>query len=430
MERIIRRVTPAPPTRPPKRLRVAAYARVSMDKDTMFHSLSTQVSYYNAYIQRNPVWEFAGVYADNACTGTRADRPEFQRLLADCRAGKIDRIITKSVSRFARNTLALLQVTRELKGLGIDVYFEKENIHSLGGDGELMLSLLASFAQEESYSVSENCKWQIRKRFEQGIPTTTRMNGLRIDHGEITPIPGEAETVRLIFQLRDQGLGRIAIAKELNARGIPAKNGGPWTEGCLSKILRNEKYCGDLLLQKQFRVDHLEKKDKPNEGELPMYEVRDNHEAIVPRELFNSVHDAIYLNRLTLPEGHGRHASYPFSSKLVCAYCGKHYRRRKNTGFIAWQCNTFMTYGKDHCPARQVREEILEQYAALALGMDHFDAEAFRERIDHVLVCDERILKFLFTDGHAEEFRWQEPSRSAAWTQEKRARASERRRAG
>lgn len=429
MERIIRRVMPTAPVRPPKRLRVAAYARVSMDKDTMFHSLSTQVSYYNAYIQRNPEWEFAGVYADNACTGTRADRPEFQRLLADCRAGKIDRIITKSVSRFARNTLALLQVTRELKGLGIDVYFEKENMHSLGGDGELMLSLLASFAQEESYSVSENCKWQIRKRFEQGIPTTTRMNGLRIDHGEITPIPGEAETVRLIFQLRDQGLGRIAIAKELNARGIPAKNGGPWTEGCLSKILSNEKYCGDLLLQKQFRVDHLEKKDKPNEGELPMYEVRDNHEAIVPRELFNSVHDAMCLNRLTLPEGHGRHASYPFSGKLVCAHCGKHYRRRRNTGFIAWQCNTFMTYGKDYCPARQVREEILEQHAALALGMDHFDAEAFRERIDHVLVCDERILKFMFKDGHAEEFRWQKPSRSAAWTPEKRARASERRRA-
>ena len=430
MERIIRRVTPAPPTRPPKRLRVAAYARVSMDKDAMFHSLSTQVSYYNTYIQRNPVWEFAGVYADNACTGTRADRPEFQRLLVDCRAGKIDRIITKSVSRFARNTLALLQVTRELKGLGIDVYFEKENMHSLGGDGELMLSLLASFAQEESYSVSENCKWQIRKRFEQGIPTTTRMNGLRIDHGEITPIPDEAETVRLIFRLRDQGLGRIAIAKELNARGIPAKNGGPWTEGCLSKILRNEKYCGDLLLQKQFRVDHLEKKDKPNEGELPMYEVRDNHEAIVPRDLFNSVHDAMYLNRLTLPEGHGRHASYPFSGKLVCAHCGKHYRRRKNTGFIAWQCNTFMTYGKDHCPARQVHEEILEQHAALALGMDHFDAEAFKERVDHVLVCDNRILKFIFKDGRDEEFQWQEPSRSASWTPEKRARASERRKAG
>ena len=161
-----------------------------------------------------------------------------------------------------------------------------------------------------------------------------------------------------------------------------------------------------------------------------MYEVRDNHEAIVSRDLFNSVHDAMYLNRLTLPEGHGRHTSYPFSGMLVCAHCCKHYRRRKNTGFIAWQCNTFMTYGKDYCPARQVREEILEQHAALALGMDHFDAEAFRERIDHVLVCDDRILKFMFKDGHAEEYRWQEPSRSAAWTPEKRARASERRRAG
>ena len=177
-------------------------------------------------------------------------------------------------------------------------------------------------------------------------------------------------------------------------------------------------------------MDHLEKRDKVNEGELAQYEVRNNHEAIVPRDLFNSVQDAMNLNALTFPEGHGRHASYPFSGKLVCAHCGKHYRRRKNTGFIAWQCNTFMTYGRDHCPARQVREEILEHAAALALGMDHFDAGAFRERIDHILVCDDHILKFMFKDGHAEEYRWQEPSRSASWTPEKRAKASERRKAG
>ena len=214
MERTIRKINAKKP-KIPKRERVAAYARVSMDKETMFHSLSAQVSYYSEYIQRNPLWIYAGVYADNACTGTRADRPEFQRLLMDCRAGKIDRIITKSVSRFARNTITLLEVTRELKGLGIDVFFEKENMHSTSGDGELMLSLLASFAQEESRSVSENCMWRIRDKFKAGISSTTKIMGYHMDHGRITIIPDEAETVKLIFVLRRLGYGRDPIRDPL-----------------------------------------------------------------------------------------------------------------------------------------------------------------------------------------------------------------------
>ena len=148
----------------PKRKRVAAYARVSLEKDAMLHSLAAQVSHYSAFIQQNPAWVYAGVYADEGLTGTKESRPEFQRLLADCRSGSIDMIIVKSISRFARNTVTLLSTVRELKGLGIDVFFERENIHSMSGDGELMLSILASFAQEESLSVSENCKWRIRKK--------------------------------------------------------------------------------------------------------------------------------------------------------------------------------------------------------------------------------------------------------------------------
>ena len=162
MNRIIRKIRPTIP-KAPKLKRVAAYARVSMEKETMLHSLSAQVSYYSAKIQRAPGWRYAGVYADEALTGTKAERPEFQRLLTDCRAGLIDMVITKSISRFARNTVTLLAVVRELKSLGVDVFFEKENLHSVSGDGELMLTILASYAQEESRSVSENCKWRIRK---------------------------------------------------------------------------------------------------------------------------------------------------------------------------------------------------------------------------------------------------------------------------
>ncbi len=427
MERRIRRIKPSK-VQIPRRERVAAYARVSMDKETMLHSLSAQVSYYSDYIQRNPLWIYAGVYADNGFTGTRADRPELQRLLADCRAGKIDRVITKSVSRFARNTIALLEITRELKALGIDVYFEKESLHSTSGDGELILTLLASFAQEESRSVSENCQWRIRNKFKEGIPTTTRINGYLISHGKFTVIPSEADIVRLIFALRRLGFGRIAICKELNERGIPAKFGGQWTEGCLSKILKNEKYVGDLFLQKQFRVDHLEKRDKRNEGELPQYRIRNNHEPIISREIFDAVQADIKRRAAALPAGHGKHLVYPFSKKLVCAHCGKNYRRRHNTGIITWQCNTYMTYGRDRCPAKQIREEILEECSARVMGMTEFDPRVFSDQVDHITICGDRKLVFAFRDGRTENIVWQEPSRSDSWSEEMRIGAAKRQR--
>ena len=242
---------------------------MSSGKEALLHFLSAQGSYYSEHIQSHPDWEYAGVYVDEALTGTKDDRDGFQRLLADCRAGKIDMVLTKSISRFARNTVTLLETVRELKTLGVDVYFEEQNIHSLSGDGELMLTILASYAQEESRSVSENCKWRIRQKFQQGIPTTTRLNGLRIDHGKVTVIPDEAKAVALIFELRRAGMGKNGIARELNRRGVPAKRGGIWHESVVETILRNEKYQGDLLLQKQYRVDHLSKIDRPNLGELP-----------------------------------------------------------------------------------------------------------------------------------------------------------------
>ena len=184
-----------------QRSRVAAYARVSCGKDTMLHSLAAQIDYYREMIIRNPEWRFAGVFADEAKTGTKEDRPEFQALIAKCRAKKIDMVITKSISRFARNTVTLLKYVRELKNLGVDVFFEEQNIHTISADGEVMLTLLASFAQAESLSVSENCKWRIRKGFEEGKSTSVRLLGYQMIDGEFTIIPEEAETVRRIFNL-------------------------------------------------------------------------------------------------------------------------------------------------------------------------------------------------------------------------------------
>ena len=249
-----------------------------------------------------------------------------------------------------------------------------------------------------------------------------------MDHGKISIIPDEAETVKLIFALRRLGYGRLAICKELNARGIPAKNGGEWKEGSITKILQNEKYVGDLLLQKQFRVDHLEKKDKKNEGELPQWFIPDNHEAIISRETFDAVQADIKRRAAALPAGHGRHIVYPFSKKLICAHCGKNYRRRYNTGIAAWQCNTFMTYGRDKCPARQVREEILENCCARVMGLDQFDPDLFSAMVDHITVCDNQKLIVSFRDGRTEDVYWEVPSRADSWTTEMRAEAANRQR--
>ena len=273
--------------------RVAAYARVSSGKDAMLQSLSAQVSYYSDLIQKHCGWEYMGVYADEAKTGTKDGRESFQALLTDCRAGKIDMVITKSISRFARNTVTLLETVRELKELGIDVWFEEQNIHSLSADGELMLTILASYAQEESLSVSENQKWRVRKNFEEGKPWDCTMLGYRANNGILEIVPEEAQTVKLIFKMYLDGFGTPAIANRLNEMFIPTRMNKSWCQATIGKMLRNEKYAGDLLLQKTFRADHLSKRTVVNNGELPQFFVSEAHEPIIDRATFDAVQTEI-----------------------------------------------------------------------------------------------------------------------------------------
>jgi DNA invertase Pin-like site-specific DNA recombinase len=286
--RTVTKVMPAEPPLP-KRKRVAAYARVSNGKDAMLHSLSQQVSYYSEFIQRQPGWEYAGVYADEAFTGTKDNRPEFQRLLTDCRAGKIDMVLTKAITRFARNTVLLLEVVRELKALGIDIWFEKENIHTLSGDGEFMISILASYAQEESRSASENVKWRVRKKFQQGQPIKAAMLGYRLVDGVYQIVPEEAEIVKTIFADYLSGMGCDAICDKLNGMGIPSPLGLSWCRSTIWKIIRNETYAGDMILQKTYVEDHISKRTRVNDGVLPKYHVHRSHEAIISREDFEHV---------------------------------------------------------------------------------------------------------------------------------------------
>ena len=253
--------------------RVAAYARISMESERMNHSLSSQISYYNNFIQRHADWQFVGIYSDEGISGTgTAKRDDFNKMIQDCEDGKIDIILTKSISRFARNTLDLLNTTRRLKELGISVRFEKENIDSLSEDGELMLTLLASFAQEESLSISENIKWATKKRFAKGIPNGEFIiYGYRwVDH-KLTIYEDEAKWVRYAFEHYIAGDSCMDIVKFFNANGIKTYKGCAFQDSTVRAWLTYITYTGNLILQKEYKTSPIDGKRKKNRGELEQY---------------------------------------------------------------------------------------------------------------------------------------------------------------
>ena len=404
----------------PKALRVAAYARVSSGKDAMLNSLSAQVSYYNEYIQNHSGWLFSGVYSDAAKTGTKENREDFQRLLAACRAGEIDMVVTKSISRFARNTVTLLSMVRELIALGVDVYFERENLHSMGGEGEMMLSILASFAQEESRSASENQLWRIRKNFEEGIPWHGIMLGYKLVNGRYEVVPEEAAVVRRIFDDYLSGMGYQTIAKKLNEDGIPSSWGSKWLDSAVQKILCNYTYTGNLLLQTTFRENHITKKQLANKGEMPMYHAEDAHEAIVSMETFQAVQAEKARRAARFLKKERPKSPYPFTSLLRCDNCGKHYRRKVTAGGPVWICHTFNSKGKDACASKQIPENTLMAVTAEVTGIQNFTSEILRRRIDHITVKDGNCLVYTFADGTETVRTWKDRSRSESWTPERR----------
>lgn len=425
MERIVEKIE-FPNAQKVKLLRTAAYARVSSGKDAMLHSLSAQVSYYNNLIQSNPEWLFCGVYADEALMGTKDNRGNFQKLLAECRAGNIDLIITKSISRFARNTVDLLKTVRELKRMGVDVYFEEQNIHSLSSDGELMLTILASYAQEESFSASENQKWRIRKDFERGkVGSITMLGYKRNKNGTLEIVPEEAEIVKLIFNSYLSGMGKLAIANKLNEMGIATKNERLWTPDAVRRILRNEKYCGDLLLQKTFRENHLTKRKMENQGQLPQYYVKDAHEPIIDREMFQQVQELLMEQQKFSPKK-SCNTVYPFRGMITCGCCGKNYRRKTIVTGVVWICATYNNRGKKYCPtSKQIPEDILYKACCEVLKINEFDEGLFQKQIKQIVVPKPNLLTFIFHDGYKETVRWTDRSRSESWTPEMREKASQ-----
>ena len=414
------------PPRLVRKKRVAAYARVSSGKDAMLHSLSAQISYYSELIQSHGDWLYVGVYADEAKTGTKESREDFQRLLADCRAGKIDMVITKSISRFARNTVTLLQTARELKALGVDIYFEEQNIHTLSGDGELMMTILASYAQEESRSASENQKWRIKRNFEEGLPWDGTLYGYRLKGGKYEIIPAEAEIVRRIYAEYLSGFGYELITRRLNEEGVPSRFNRQWGPSTISGILCNYTYTGNLLLQKTFRENHITKKKQFNQGELPKYHAENAHDAIIDMDTFLAVqaekaHRAARFVKKSAPN-----RVYPFTSLLVCGNCGKNYKRKVTNSGVAWICSTFSSKGKIACASKQIPEETLHRVTAEVLGQTDFTEEVLRKQIERIQICDGNVLIFHFHDGTEVTHKWQDRSRSQSWTAEMKAAARQR----
>lgn len=338
------------------KIRVAGYARVSSDSDDQMNSFATQVNYYQRVINGNPMWQMTEVYADEGISGvTVSRRDDFTRMIADCKKGKIDRIITKSTSRFARNTLDAIAVIRELKDIGVTVYFEKENLDTATLTSENLLTLYSLFAQEESMTISKNCKKGARMRMSKGTYVSSNAPfGYRLVDNELVIEENEAEVVRRIFKEYLSGKGYYSIAKELMADGIPSKNGKmKWRTQTIGCIIQNERYMGDMLLQKSFTEDALPYRKRMNKGELPQYYVSNTHEPIIERVQFEL---ARILREERKENINTEHSEYPLSRKIKCAECGTTYRRKATDTATYWVCRLH-DENKEQCAGQRINEQ-------------------------------------------------------------------------
>lgn len=419
-----------------KTIRVAAYARVSSDKDAAFHSLEAQTAYYRDYVAAHPGWELIRIYSDNGISGTTINRPEFQRMLQDCREGKIDLVVTKSVTRFARNTVILLETIRELKKLGVDCYFEKEDMHSISPDGELLLTLLAMYAEEEARSASENQKWRIQKLYDQGKPAGGHTFGYRLAGGKFEIVPEEAEIVKEIFRLYLSGMGYGKIAKTLIEQGVPSRFGGTWSSTSIRDILNNEKYTGDLLLQKFFHEDFRTKKKRKNTGELRKVYVKNSHNAIIDKQTFKAVQQEIERRSARQAEimAH-RNAAHDNNQKLFtglisCGCCGSAYIRKYTNARSGdqpiWICNQYFKYGKSACPSQRVPEDILINKTKEVLDAPEINRVQILGKIAQIIIPESYHLIYKLTDGSTVSVHWTHPSRSLSWTDEMREAARQK----
>lgn len=347
------------------KLRVAAYCRVSTASDDQLVSLEAQKTHYESYIKANPEWEFVGVYYDRGVTGTKTEgRDELLRLISDCENGLVDFIVTKSISRFSRNTLDCLEIVRHLLDIGVFVFFEKENLNTQSMEGELMLSILSSLAESESVSISENNKWSAQKRFQNGtFKVAYPPYGYDNVDGQMVINEGQAEIVRWMFAQALAGKGTHKIASELNERGVPTRKGGSWTATTVRGLLANEKFTGDILFQKTYTDSQFNRHH--NNGERDQYFMEDHHPAIVSRETFEAVTAVIGQRgkEKGVTKGSKYQNRYPLSGRIVCSECGSTFKRRihysTHQKYIAWCCSRHIER-IEACSMQFIRNDAVE----------------------------------------------------------------------
>ena len=393
---------------PPQYLRVAAYCRVSTDDEEQLNSYEAQIAYYTEFIAKNPKWKFAGVYADEGITGTSTSkRKNFLRLMNDCERGKIDLILTKSISRFARNTVDSLSWVRKLRAMNIGVYFEEQAIDSLKAENEMLIGLFSVIAQAESENISANVRWGVQQKMKSG---TYRSNFQCFGYKKGTDgvpkiVPEQAEVVREIYDRFLDGLSLDQIQQHLQSMQAVSMNGGTsWNKKTIDSILKNEKYAGDLLLQKTFIADPISKKTKKNRGELPKYLVSNNHPAIIPREKFNAVQMEIARrgskhkrSGKTKTEQGKYSGKYALSELLICGECGSHFKRngKKNpdgTYTYYWRCINRSENGRKACSCGGLEEKKLQKTICECLN------EMFTRRDETVRLLREN-LRFAVSDN-------------------------------
>ena len=390
-----------------RHLRVAAYCRVSTELEEQESSYEAQVEYYTRKIQETENWKLAGIYADDGKSATNTKkRDDFKAMIKDAESGKIDMILTKSVSRFARNTVDSLLTIRKLKEKNVAVVFEKEGVNTLDGTGEILITILSSLAQEESRNISENTRWGVVRKFEKGkviVNHNKFMGYTKNENGDLVIVPKEAEIVRLVFRLYLEGYSTGKIAKYLEEQKIKTATGlEKWHDTVVLKMLRNEKYMGDALLQKTYTVDFMTKKKVMNKGIVPQYYVEDDHEAIIPKDLFYRVQEELArrasVNKSAVTRKKNMKSKYSseyaLTGILLCGECGQEYRRvtwaRNGKKKIVWRCSNRLTNGTKYCKDSVTLEEgilnrtVMEAIHRITCNDGNF-ASALRQNVIRVI---------------------------------------------
>lgn len=355
--------------------KVCAYVRVSTDSLQQEDSLENQTTYFKSFITANPEWEFVGIYSDQGISGYKENRPGFQKMIEDARAGNIDLIVVKSISRFARNTETVLKFTRELKSIGVGIFFELQNINTLSGAGELMLTILAAFAQAESEGASANAKMTYKRKFESGIPAHGLEStfGYKANaQGDIVVDEEKAAVVRQMFDLAEQGIWPSKIKQYLNKNGVPGCAGGDWDDTAVFRVLHNVSYKGDLILQKTYRDSR--RKQRKNEGQVDQWYIAENHQPIVPPKQWDKVQKILrkrseHLQKPAPPKPDKPRSSrntYPLSNLIYCPICGEKLIHKWGKGKNEyWACKTNLKVGKDACKGIWLPAEVANDWGEI-----------------------------------------------------------------